>query len=217
MKLIKPSYEILTKLDSSILERIEAAGRISHKTEENIRPGTSIKFCDHLIRLGHESVLEHESISIKFIVDRGFLIELRTHRIASFTAESTRYCNYSGGATFIIPPWMNISEGEYSISLLPEYITKQELIENIWFQSMLDAELAYLALLDSGWTPQQARSVLPNSLKTEIVCTANIREWKHILRLRTSKAAHPQMREIMCPLLDALKQLPVLFEDINYD
>jgi thymidylate synthase (FAD) len=146
-------------------------------------------------------------------VDRGVTHELVRHRLAAYSQESTRYCDYSGGVTFIVPPWVNIAEGEY------DYVNL-EINQNdqLWMFSMLDAEASYKSFLKSGWSPQQARSVLPNSLKTEIVMTADLREWRHVLRLRTAKAAHPQMQEIMRPLLnDFKKMLPSIFSDIEYE
>jgi thymidylate synthase (FAD) len=165
-----------------------------------------------LIEKGHESVIEHFSISVRFIVDRGVSHELVRHRLCLFSQESTRYCNYKGGVTFIIPPWVNIEPGEYKFD---SELKIKSLSSIRWAQALWDAEDSYLRLLTDGWTPQQARSVLPNSLKTEIVCTANIREWRHILKLRTSPAAHPQFLEIAKPLLQEFKnKIPVLFDDL---
>jgi thymidylate synthase (FAD) len=146
------------------------------------------------------------------------------HRLASFSQESTRYCNYSkdkfdNQLTFIIPCWITESYEQlinwttkYTDNGIPSTPTR------LWLGAMTDSEQKYKYLLEHGWTPQQARSVLPNSLKTEIVVTANIREWRLILKQRTAKAAHPQMRELMCPLLNELKEkLNVIFKDIVYD
>jgi len=161
-------------------------------------------------------VIEHESISVRFIVDRGVSHELVRHRLCAFSQESTRYCNYKGGMTFVIPPWLpllNLDEGKFECFKFPD---NRSAGENEWLSSMMDIENRYLALLaDHKWTPQQARTVLPNSLKTEIVMTTNLREWRHVLKLRTSHAAHPQMREIMVPLLeDLVITLPEIFGDI---
>jgi thymidylate synthase (FAD) len=168
-------------------------------------------FVRMLLRNGHESVLEHEKITVKFVCDRGVSHELVRHRLASFSQESTRYCNYSsnkfgGDVTFIIPPFFKDDETE-----------ERSENEIIWKNAMYHAERSYIQLIKCGWTPQQARSVLPNSLKTEIVVTANIREWRLILKQRTDFKTHPQMRELMCPLLDELtRRLPELFDDITY-
>lgn len=217
MILIKPSYKILTEIDRpAMLRRIEAAGRTCYKSEAKITEDSAADFVRKIIKSGHESVIEHEFISICFVVDRGVSHELVRHRLASFSQESTRYCNYKGGVTFIIPPWVNIEPGAYCDIPGHEFASNC-LMDNQWYWMMSTAEQTYLALLKLGWTPQQARSVLPNSLKTEIVMTANLREWRHIFKLRCANAAHPQMREIMCPLLDVLKEeLPEVFGDINY-
>lgn len=213
MKLIKPDFTILSPVGDSILENIERAGRVCYKSEDKITGQSSLQFVKMLIKRGHESVLEHEKISVLFICDRGVSHELVRHRLASFSQESTRYCNYGkdnfgNQLTFIIPLWVNWPKDNE-----PEYDTSAEL----WYNSLKVAEYTYKKLLKEGWTPQQARTVLPNSLKTEIVATANLREWRTILKQRTSTAAHPQMRELMCPLLEELKKkLPVVFEDITY-
>lgn len=211
MKIIKPSYEI-EQFPGSIacLRGIEVAGRTCYKSEDKITDESAPQFVAKLIASGHESVLEHQHISVRFIVDRGVSHELVRHRLASFSQESTRYCNYGKGGevTFIVPPWVNTSETAVKVGT--------DCASMNWYTAMLDAEESYIALLDSGWSPQQARSVLPNSLKTEIVVSTNLRHWREIFRQRTAKAAHPQMREVMCPLLDELKtMLPVVFDDIE--
>ncbi|MFA5183310.1 MAG: FAD-dependent thymidylate synthase [Syntrophales bacterium] len=219
MNLIKPSHEILTEIDyRETLRRIEAAGRTCYKSEDKITAESAVPFVRRIIKSGHESVIEHESLSVRFICDRGVTHELVRHRLAAFSQESTRYCDYGGKytcpqVTFIIPPWVALPPGEYH---------KEDLVFSgigagiYWAWAMLDAERMYATLRQHEWTPQQARSVLPNSLKTEIVMSANLREWRHVLRLRTSKAAHPQMKEVMLPLLKELwSRLPVFFEDIG--
>ena len=211
MNLIKPSFEILTNLDVTILQHLELAGRTCYKTEL----GSTPDFIKKRIETGHESVIEHSSITIRFICDRGVSHELVRHRICSFSQESTRYCNYSKDQfdhqlTFIIPCWFDgVSEEEIY----------DEAGGPTWIVSMQESERRYNFLVEElKWQPQQARSILPNSLKTEIVMTTNIREWRLILKQRTSKAAHPQMIELMIPLLAELKKrLPVVFDDINPD
>jgi len=214
MRLIKPYYKIISIPDNvDILEHI---GRTCYKSEDKIGDGTAEKFVKMIFDRGHWSVLEHLSATVRFICDRGVSHELVRHRLCSFSQESTRYCNYKGGVTFIIPPWVDIPEGVHTIdfSLQLEEIT----VNYFWLLSMARAEHFYLELLKAGWSPQQARSVLPNSLKTEIVVTANLREWMHIFEQRTSKAAHPQMRELMVPLLlDFRKSIPVIFNEIGDD
>jgi len=224
MILVKPSYEVLTVIDGKgILERIESAGRTCYKSEEKISINTAEKFVAGILKRGHESVIEHENISVRIICDRGVTHEIVRHRLCAYSQESTRYCNYKGGVTFVIPPWVNLPEGEISdgtietrTELLKAISWKDESTEGLWLKAMDWAECTYIKLLENNWSPQQARSVLPNSLKTEIVMTANIREWRHILRLRTSQAAHPQMRETMVPILTEFQaKIPILFNDIE--
>lgn len=192
------------------MRRIEAAGRTCYKSESKISSDSAEKFVKMIIKRGHESVIEHISLSVRFICDRGVTHEIVRHRLAAYSQESTRYCNYSGGVTFVIPPWVDAKEGFYE-----EYIASKDDATNDWLNAMWNLEKMYISLLGYGWTPQQARSVLPNSLKTEIVMTANLREWRHVLRLRCSQAAHPQMRELMVPLLwDLRDRIPVIFDDI---
>ena len=207
MNAIKPYTQIYGDIDGQeILNKIERCGRVCYKSEDKIEEGSAERFVEHLIIRGHEAVLEHASITVKFVVDRGVSHELVRHRLASYCQESTRYCNYAkddfgSEITFIIPDYLSYkSEGW-----------------NTWKQTMKTCEDAYFKLLDFGLSPQEARAVLPNSLKTEVIMTANIREWRLFFKLRTANAAHPQMREVTRPLLDELKELiPVVFDDITY-
>lgn len=199
MQLISPSVEIMTPLDGGeILRHIERCGRVCYKSEGKIAPGSAERFGRGLIRRGHESVLEHFSFTVKFICDRGVTHEIVRHRIASYSQESTRYCNYSGEMTFIWPCYLKAdTEDAYT-----------------FIDACDNAEKAYKKMIQNGRTPQEARAVLPNSLKTELVMTANLREWRHFLKLRTSKAAHPQIREVAIMLLDQLKdKIPIVFDD----
>ena len=185
MKIINACYSIETPIDGAeMLKRIEKAGRTCYKSEDRITAESAENFVRMLIERGHESVLEHESITVRFICDRGVSHEIVRHRIASFSQESTRYCNYSNdrfgsGLTVIKPCFLEDGTGAY-VS---------------WLTAMRLANVAYSDMLAEGCTPQEARSVLPSSTKTEVVMTANLREWRHFLKLRTSTAAHPQMRE----------------------
>lgn len=206
MKEIRPSFEIMDDIDGAkILQKLERCGRVCYKSEDKITEGSAEKFIGMILKSGHESVLEHEKLTVKFICDRGVTHEIVRHRIASYSQESTRYCNYSkdkfgNELTFIRPCfWADDSE-EYAV----------------WKQAMEDIEKTYVKLLSLGAKPEEARSILPNSLKTEIVCTMNLREWRHFFRLRTAERAHPQIREISVALLDELKKrIPVIFDDIN--
>lgn len=208
MKIIKAGYEIITPIFGKIiLERIEKIARTCYKSEEKIKSGSAEKLVAALIKRGHEAMLEHCSFTVKFIVDRGISHELVRHRLCSFAQESTRYCNY-GKEGF----------GSEITVIEPFFLVDDTTGFQVWKKSMEDAELAYFSLLEWGCTPQEARSVLPNSLKTEVCMTANIREWRHFFKLRAADAtgsAHPQMKEVTIPLLAELKQLiPVVFDDI---
>jgi thymidylate synthase (FAD) len=206
MKIIKPYYIIETPIDGEyILKLIEKAGRTCYKSENSITENSAKKFVKNLIERGHLSVIEHYSVSVRIICDRGVSHELVRHRPASYTQESTRYCNYAKGKfdgelTFIKPCfWQNTKSTEYEI----------------WKNVMNQCEKDYIRLIEIGATPQEARSILPNSLKTEILVTMNLREWRHFFTLRTAQASHPQMREITIPLLNELKEkIPVVFDDI---
>ena len=208
MKVIKPSYRILSRVDSeSILQSIELAGRTCYKSEDKITNDSAAKFITMILKRGHESVIEHEKITVKFINDRGVSHEQVRHRLCSFSQESTRYVNYT----------KENKGGEINVVDIKPHLKNPEVSFDIWFQAMIDAEQYYKRMIDAGESPQIARSVLPNSLKTEIVITANLRQWREMFRQRTSQAAHPQMREVMRPLLDELKfRLPVIFDDITY-
>jgi len=217
MLLVKPSVEILTSTPFP-LQLIEVSGRTCYKSTDRITPDSSADFVKMLIKRGHLSVIEHASVTVRFICDRGVSHEIVRHRLASFSQESTRYCDYADGhVSFVIPPFAAAAiPGTYSG--LGWLLNQQKTETDHWFCAMIEAEKYYTILREKGWSPQQARSVLPNSLKTEVVMTANLREWRHFLELRTSAAAHPQMREIAVPLLSMLQDLvPVVFADIKGD
>lgn len=207
MKIIAPYYIIEDLLNGEeLIKRIERFGRTCYKSEDKITDESAKKFIQNIIKRGHESVLEHEKITVRVVCDRGVSHEIVRHRIASYSQESTRYCNYSNEKfgselTFIMPVFWENEE------------RKEEL--ELWKQAMMNAEKSYFALLEAGAHPQEARSVLPNSLKTEIVMTMNLREWRHFFRLRTSEASHPQMRQIAKAMLNEFREkVPVIFDDI---
>jgi thymidylate synthase (FAD) len=221
MKIIDPSVEILTPINREmILTLIEKAGRVCYKSEEKITEGSASKIIPSWIKSGHESVIEHYNISVKFICDRGVTHELVRHRLASFSQESTRYCNYGaekfGKEITVVKPSWYIPKLEYCGDISAESTVYNQVCKQIaWEDAMIHAERAYFEMLKNGATAQEARAVLPNSLKTEIVVTANLREFRHILNLRCSKAAHPDIRYIMLILLKELNgKLPEIFEDI---
>ena len=205
MRIIEPSIAVETNVtQEDILKHIERAGRVCYKSEGNVKDGSAEKFIKGILDRGHESVIEHFSLTVRIVCDRGVTHEIVRHRLASYSQESTRYCNYAGdrfgNEITVIKPcfWKEGSKEFYN-----------------WKSAMLYAEEYYFWLINNGATPQEARSVLPNSLKTEIVMTANLREWRHFLKLRTSKAAHPQMREVACMILDEFSaRYPVIFGDI---
>lgn len=206
MRIIEPSIEILSDVDVyKIMKNIEICGRVCYKSENLINEESAKKFIKRIIASGHESVLEHEKLTIKFVCDRGVSHEIVRHRIASYSQESTRYCNYSQEKfgkelTLIRPCFWKDDEEKY----------------RIWCDVMEKVECSYNELMSMGAKPEEARSILPNSLKTEIVVTMNLRELRHFLRLRTSPKAHPQMREVANMLLRYVKEtLPVFFEDIG--
>ncbi len=215
MRIIKQSWTFESEVNGeAFLRQIEKAGRTCYKSEVGSDRPPSIEsvrlFCKGLINSGHHSVLEHPSVSVRIITDRGVTHEIVRHRLVSYSQESTRYCNYSKGKfgkelTIILP--VCLYDATYSTSV--EYAT--------WVESMERAEGSYLGLISLGWTPQYARAVLPNSLKTELVMTCNLREWRHFFTLRCSPKAHPQMRELAVSMLVGFREaIPVLFDDINF-
>ena len=218
MKIIEQSYEILDDLNGDeILKKLELIGRVCYKSEGNITCDSAERFIKNIIKNGHESVLEHVSISVRVICDRGVSHEIVRHRIAAYSQESTRYCNYSKDKfgkelTFIKPCfWDTVDEnGNISGKLIVKLI--------VWKETMKRIEKNYFKLIELGATPEQARSILPNSLKTEIVMTMNLREWRHFFKLRTSNKAHIQMREVANMILKEFKdRIPVIFDDIKED
>lgn len=192
---------------NEVLRHIEKAGRVCYKSESKISDGSAEKFVKNILKSGHESVIEHFNITFRIICDRGVTHELVRHRIASYSQESTRYCNYSKDnfgkeLTFIKPCFWNENDNMYIL----------------WENAMASAEQYYIDLIKMGASPQEARDVLPNSIKTEIFVTMNLRSWRHFLKLRTSKRAHPQMREIALMIYSILcNELPIIFDDINVE
>lgn len=205
MKIITASAEILSATPD--LERnIELAGRTCYKSEDKITDGSACAFVGKIRSINHESVLEHGAITVRFVIDRGVSHELVRHRVASFSQESTRYCNYGKG---------KFGEEITVIDPRPAFPEMSAEEFNVWEGCMYMAEMAYLEMIKLGSKAQLARDVLPNSLKTEVVMTANPREWRHVFRLRCAEAAHPQIREVMIPLLaEFATRWPSLFADL---
>lgn len=206
MNIVKAAaYAIFSVGGTEMLKIIEAAGRVCYKSENKIETGSAERFVTSLIERGHESVLEHCSFSAKFICDRGVSHEIVRHRIASYSQESTRYCNY-GDDKF----------GEQITVIEPCYLDRGSSAYAAWRKACAACEASYFDMLQFGCTPQEARAVLPNSLKTEVFMTANLREWRHFFKLRCSPAAHPQMREVAKMLLEQVKrEIPVVFDNID--
>lgn len=199
MKVIDPTVVVSLQSEPQfIMKTIEEAGRTCYKSEDRINENSYVAFIERLVRRGHEAMLEHGYATAHFRIDRGVSHELVRHRLVSYAQESTRYCNYKDkDIEFVRPSYLNESSYE------------------LWTNAMLTAEEAYNQMIKNGCTPQQARAVLPNSLATTIVVTANLREWRTIFKLRCAKDAHPDMRYIMLRLLsDMYKLFPPVFEDI---
>ena len=224
MNILKAGFEILTPISEGGIEElkhIEKIGRVCYKSEGKItEDGESAKkFVKMLIDRGHEAMIEHSSLSVKFVVDRGVSHELVRHRIASFAQESTRYVNYSlekfGNEINVIDIRNGIDLDNKMKNMDSDTIS---VIMGEWCLAMEDAEKHYMKMIELGATPQIARSVLPNSAKTEITISANYREWRNFFKLRVPNTAHPQMREVTIPLLKELKcRLPIIFDDIEIE
>lgn len=206
MKIIPPSHEIMFAPDcGALLRNIELAGRTCYKSEDKITADSAAGFVRRIIKSGHHSVIEHSAITVRFTCDRGVSHELVRHRLASFSQESTRYANYAK------------DKFGSEITVIRPYFWEDDQVKySLWKEAMENAEASYLKLIELGAKAEEARSVLPNSLKTEVVMTANLREWRHVLTLRAAGPSHPQMRELMRPLMAEFKKLfPGVFDDID--
>lgn len=220
MNIIKPNVDIMTPIDGDfILKHLEACGRTCYKSEDKTTDTSAEKFISNILKREHEAVIEHYAITVRFTCDRGVTHEIVRHRLASYSQESTRYCNYSqdkfdNNVTYIdleggieLDPVCSKLDADTIDAILTE-----------WYTACVDAERHYFNMLKLGAPPQIARSVLNNSTKTELVMTANIREWRHFFKLRCDRAAHPQMREVAIMLLNQFKEkIPILFDDIEVD
>ena len=209
MIITEQSFELIDDINAQeILQKLERCGRICYKSEDLMTKTSSEKFLRNIIRMGHESVLEHQSITVKVVTSRGISHQIVRHRVGTaYSQESQRYVNYSkgkygGDITFIKPSYLEYDSKEFKV----------------WEMSCINAETDYFGLLNMGQTPEQAREVLPNCTKTGIIITMNIRAWRHFFKQRTPKTAHPEMRELAIPMLEYFKmRLPVLFDDIEVD
>jgi thymidylate synthase (FAD) len=195
----------MTKIPENLLQFIELCGRVCYKSEERITPTSSEALVRGIIKNGHESVLEHYSITVRFICDRGVTHEKVRHRIAAYSQESTRYCNYGNHEMVFLDAFAGL------------VCPNADKIREVFDRSCRQDEENYKELLSLGVAPQMARSVLPNCLKTEIIMTANLREWRHFFKLRCSGKAHPQMRQVSIPLLQYLQSVvPLIFDGIEF-
>jgi thymidylate synthase (FAD) len=206
MRIIEPSFEIIDPLNQAegicLLRKIERMARISHRSEDKQTPESWDKFIRAVV-VGHGdwSVVEHASATVIFRVDRGVTHELVRHRLFSFTQESTRFVRYQGQMEFVVPA--------------PDERINDSIFMELWTKAMDEAEKNYSRAISQNWFPQEARSLLPNALAATIAVTGNLRNWRHLLLMRTSKETHPDFRRITIPLLEQFKQLvPILFEDI---
>jgi len=219
MKTVKQKVELLEPIDRNrTLKILEKIGRVAYKSEDKITDQSAASFIAMIVKRGHFSVLEHISVTVHVICDRGVSHEWVRHRLAAYTQESTRYCNYSkdkhdNQITFIEPSFMWEPQ--------PGEDPKDTLIvhkKSLWEDTVSVIETAYLNLIELGATPQEARSILPNSLKTEFFVTMNLRAWHHFFELRAAPAAHPQMRELAIPLQKVFQRaLPEIFGEVGYE
>ena len=220
MKSRKASYHIETEINGiELLKQIESVGRTCYKSEDRITDDSAINFVRSLIKNGHEAMIEHNAISVRFICDRGVSHEIVRHRVASYGQESTRYCNYSNDKFSNEIHVIDIGEGIALDTKMKNYTPEKiQAIMNEWLIAMEDAEKHYLKMIELGATAQIARGVLPTSIKTEIVVTMNLREWRHFFKLRAHISAHPQMRELALPLLKEFQSLiPCVFDDLQFE
>jgi thymidylate synthase (FAD) len=205
LKIVPPSHKIIALPDKlSVLKLLERIGRTCYKSEDKMTVDSARDFVKRLIRSGHHSVIEHLGVTVHFVCDRGISHELVRHRLASFSQESTRYANYS-----------KEKFGREITVIRPFFWDKDSSRYLAWANAMEQAEKHYLQLIQLGARPEEARAVLPNSLKTELIMSCNFREWRHIFEQRCSRAAHPQMRELLLPLLQEFpEKIPILFDDL---
>lgn len=207
MIIIQPQVLIpITEIEDQITGKLERYARVCYKSEQHMEKGFNPGFLKRILSSGHESVIEHEKITVMFICDRGITHEIVRHRIGSYSQESTRYCNYSQDRF-----------GQEITVIEPYYLQDSRRYE-LWVRACEYAEKTYMEMLQLGMSPQEARAILPTCLKTEIVVTYNIREWRHFFKLRCAPGAHPQMRQLAIPLLKTLQQrVPILFDNLAYD
>lgn len=224
-----------------VLQHLESIARLCYKTEDKMTDDSYLSFMKRRMSgiIKHTAILDHLTITSEYICDRGVSHEWLRHKLTEILGagikeptddfkpmavmqESTRYCNYmkNGGVCFVIPEWVkNIKEGEYDDEEIEGSSWFQSLPrkEKLWFEGKINSEYTYLELLKEGCTPQEARGDLAINVKTDFIVTCSLTEWRHIMKLRTDSAAHPDMKEIMRPQLKQFKEkIPILFDDIEY-
>lgn len=207
MKIIKAGWEWVVKPEHAI-EDIERIARTCYRSEDKIGPGTAERMCRMLRDRGHFAMFDHVSASVRFTVNRGVSHELVRHRVgAAYAQESTRYCDYDGEKF-----------GHELTFIEPLFFMQNGNVRRDWLSAMVFAERQYLNLRQLGLKPEEARDVLPNALATKIVATFSFTEWRHVFKLRASWKAHPQMNEVMVPVLEAFKsEWPAVFDDLSYE
>ena len=207
MKIIEPEI-IIDNFDSvQIMQNLERACRTCYRSEDKITDESYKTLLKNCINRGHESILEHEKITIRMVCDIGVYKDLTRHRHASFSIESTRYCNY-GKDKF---------DNEIKF-IRPCNIDENTLPYQYWKDALITIEHNYIMMGNCGCTPDQMRMILPHSTAALVTMTANIREWKHILELRASKHTHPSVQQLMIPLLlEFKKTMPEIFDNIEYN
>lgn len=229
MNIIKPTTEILTPIDDKyILKFLEPIARTCYKSNDKITEDSAEKMIQNLLKRGHEAMIEFYDIVVLFTCDRGVSHEIVRHRLASYAQESTRYCNYSKdkfdrGITYIkIDDIFELEVGKtlsHPTNGTTKLITEEDVLHwyNVWYEAMENAEKYYLELTNSYCPAQLARSVLPNSTKTEINVKFNLRQWRHFFSLRCAAPAHPQMRQLTIPLLHEFQEkIPIIFDDLKF-
>ena len=206
MRIVEPWIKVERIDGKKIMKRIERACRTCYRSEGKITDDSYKNLINNCITRGHESVLEHEKVTVRIYSDIGSYKDLTRHRFASFSVESTRYCSYDKD-----------KYGNEIAFINPIYIEDKEMYK-VWEKNMQEIEKNYIKMKKLGATTDMCRELLPHSTAGEYTMTANIREWKHILSLRTTKYVHPSIRQVLIPLLKYFKEeMPEIFGNIEYD
>lgn len=221
MKIINPKIEVEKYDGVKIMKNIERACRTCYRSENLITEDSYKRLLTNCLNRGHQSILEHEKITVRMICDIGVYKDLTRHRFGSFSIESSRYCAYNkdkfdNEIKFIKPVFYKESWTDRNYEGSGMDIDEEK--SKIWYDTMENIEDSYMDMAKLGCTPDEMRMILPHSTAAEVTMTANIREWRHILDLRTKKMAHPSVRQILIPLLLKFKEdMPELFGNIEYD